>query len=85
MEYDKDKVDEMTLALLFLVASELQEGLGARAWKGFDGNTINRLHEKGWINEPKTKEMTLRMTKEGFKKSKQLFLKYFGEGEGRSE
>jgi len=81
MEYDKDKVDEMTLALLYLVASELQGGLGARAWKGFDGSTINRLYEKGWINEPKTKEMTLRMTEEGFKKSKQLFLEYFGQRE----
>jgi len=26
MEYDQDKVDEMTLALLYLVASELQGG-----------------------------------------------------------
>lgn len=81
MEYDQDKVDEMTLALLYLVATERQGGLGARAWKGFDGNTINRLHEKGWIKDPKSKEMTLYVTEEGFKKSKQLFLKHFGQKE----
>ena len=34
MEYDKDKVDEMTLALLFLVIHG-REG-EERAWKGFD-------------------------------------------------
>lgn len=31
MNYDQDKVDEMTLALLYLVASGYQKGLGARA------------------------------------------------------
>jgi hypothetical protein len=34
MEYDKDKVDDMTLALLFLVIHG-KEG-DERAWKGFD-------------------------------------------------
>ena len=36
MDYDKDKIDEITLALLYLVAWERQEGSGSRAWKGFD-------------------------------------------------
>jgi len=31
MNYDEDKVDEYTLALLYLVTHERQEGLGARA------------------------------------------------------
>jgi Domain of unknown function (DUF6429) len=82
MKYDQDKVDEMTLALLYLVTSPGQEGIGARAWRGFDMNTINRLYEKGWIRDPKTKAMSLYLTDDGFKKSEQLFLKYFGqEGE----
>jgi hypothetical protein len=78
MKYDQDKVDEMTLALLYLVTSGHQEGLGARAWKGFDWSTIMRLYKKGWIIEPKIKSMTLHLTEEGFKKSEQLFLQYFG-------
>ncbi len=31
----EQKVDEFILALLYLVTHERQEGLGARAWKGF--------------------------------------------------
>jgi hypothetical protein len=78
MQYDQDKVDEMTLALLYLVTTKIQ-GLGARAWKGFDSETINRLYQKGWIEEPKSKSMTFRVTEDGFKKSEQLFIKHFGQ------
>jgi hypothetical protein len=45
MNYDRDKIDEYTLALLYLVSHERHEGLGARAWKGFDWDTMNRLQE----------------------------------------
>jgi len=55
MDIDKDKVDELTLALLYLVTWERQEGLGARVWKGFDWETMDRLHEKGLISDPKSK------------------------------
>ena len=81
MKYDQDKVDEMTLALLYLVTSGREEGLGARAWKGFDSNTLNRLHEKGWIDDPKTKAMSLHLTEEGYRKSEQLFQEHFGQSE----
>jgi len=46
MDYEKEKVDEYTLALLYLVTHEREGGFGARAWKGFDWETMNRLHEK---------------------------------------
>ena len=45
MEYDKDKVDELTLALMFLVMTDRHKGLGARAWKGFDLETLGRLQD----------------------------------------
>ncbi len=35
MEYDKDKVDEMMLALLYLVASPLGGGKSIRGSKGY--------------------------------------------------
>jgi hypothetical protein len=35
VSYDKDKVDEFTLALLYLVMHNIDE-YGARAWKGSD-------------------------------------------------
>lgn len=78
MKYDREKVDEMTLALLFLVATKRKEGPGARAWKGFDGETLSRLHKKGWIERPKVKSLSLLLTEEGYKTSEQLFMKYFG-------
>lgn len=52
MNYDTDKIDEHTLTLLHLVVRARHEGLGARAWKGFDWDTMNRLHEKGYISNP---------------------------------
>ncbi len=75
MDYNKDKVDDMTLALLYLVMSRTPQG--ARAWKGFDASTLARLHQKGWIAEPKIKEMTLRITDEGIKRAEELFQQHF--------
>ena len=81
MKYDQDKVDEMTLALLYLVTSGYQKGLGARAWRGFDSNTIDRLYQKGWIDDPRNKTTSLHLTEEGYRKSQELFQKYFGQEE----
>ena len=77
MDYDKDKVDELTLALLFLVTHDRQEGLGARAWKGFDWDTMDRLYEKGFITNPASKAKSVAMTEDGFKTSEELFRKHF--------
>ena len=77
MDYDKEKVDEYTLALLYLVTHEREEGLGARAWKGFDWDTMNRLHEKSLIANPVGKAKSVGLTEEGFKKSESLFKKFF--------
>ncbi len=76
MEYDKDKVDELTLALLYLVMHDESEH-GARAWKGFDWDTMNRLHEKGFIGNPVGKAKSVVMTPEGCRKAKELFEKLF--------
>lgn len=77
MHYDKEKVDEYTLALLYLVTHGREEGFGARAWKGFDWDTMNRLHEKGLIRNPVGKAKSVGMTEEGFQQSESLFKKFF--------
>jgi hypothetical protein len=77
MEYNKNKVDEYTLALLYLVTHEVHEGIGARAWKGFDWATLNRLHEKGYISNPVSKTKSVIMDEEGYKKAEELFKKFF--------
>ena len=75
MEYDKDKVDEMALALLYLTTS--RDKYGARAWKGMDWGILDRLYEKGFIGDPKSKALSVSLTEEGGKLSEELFLKYF--------
>lgn len=77
MEYDENKIDEFTLALLYLVTHERHEGFGARAWKGFDWDTLNRLHEKGYISNPIGKAKSVGMSEEGFLKAKNLFEQHF--------
>ena len=77
MKYDQDKVDEMALALLFLVTSGHQEGQGARAWKGLDVNILGRLQAKGWIENPMNKSLSLHLTEIGYQKSKELFTRHF--------
>jgi hypothetical protein len=76
MEYDKDKVDEVTLALLYLVMHDEDE-YGARAWKGFDWDTMNRLHERGFIGNPVGKTKSVAVTPERCKRAKELFKKHF--------
>ena len=41
MEEDSDKIDEAVLALLYLTFHDKN-----RAWKSFDWDAMNRLHEK---------------------------------------
>ena len=73
MEYDKDKVDEVVLALLYLTLHD-----GCRAWKGHDWDALGRLHEKGMIDDPVGKTKSVVLTKEGLAKCRELFAKHFG-------
>jgi len=75
MEYDKDKVDEMMLALLYLTSSHDQ--YGTKAWKGINVEILDRLFQKGYISDPNSKTPTMTLSKEGADLSKQLFFKYF--------
>lgn len=78
MEYDKDKVDEMVLALLYLTMFDEN---GARAWKSHDWDALGRLHEKGYISDPKSKAKSVVMTEEGAQQARELFEKYFKSGD----
>jgi len=75
MEYDKDKVDEMVLALLHLTM--FNEPSGLRAWKGHDWDVLDRLHQSGYISDPKSKAKSVLVTEKGAKRSRELFENYF--------
>ena len=81
MDMDYDKIDDCTLALLYLVTSEGK--YGARAWKSFDWETMNRLHEKGYISDPKRKAKSVAVSEEGLARARELFEHFFARLGGR--
>ena len=66
----------MTLALLWLTT--FKDPVGLRAWKGQDWETMERLHEKGYISDPKSKAKSVVMSEEGERRSRELLAKHFG-------
>jgi hypothetical protein len=60
------------LGLLYLGLHETD-----RAWKGFDWDAMERLHEKGYITSPISTAKSVAFTEEGFKESERLFTKLF--------
>jgi Domain of unknown function (DUF6429) len=76
MDYNRDKVDEMVLALLTLTMFE--DRYETRAWKGQDWDVMDRLHERGYISDPKSKAKSVAMTEEGEEMARKLFARHFG-------
>jgi hypothetical protein len=72
MTVDKDRIDDAVLALLHLGLHDK-----CRAWKGFDWTVMNRLHEKGFINDPVGKAKSVVFTDEGLRRSEELFRELF--------
>ena len=75
MEIDEQKVDEISLALLYLTTFE--DKWGVRAWKGHSWDVLDRLHESGYIEDPRSKAKSVLLTEEGINRSKALFEKHF--------
>ena len=76
MDYDRDKVDELVLALLWLTAFDEDE-FGARAWKSHDWDALDRLHAAGYISDPKSKAKSVVLGPEGLKRARELFERHF--------
>lgn len=72
MKYDVDKLDEVILALLYLNYDE-----SGMAWKSFPWGSMDRLHEKGLISNPRSKNKSVYLTEEAFKKAETLLEKIF--------
>jgi len=64
MDYDKDKVDEFTLALLWL--TNFKGPAGTRAWKGHDWGAMERLLAKGFISDPRSKTKSVLLSKPNY-------------------
>ena len=74
MPLDLDRIDEATLALLYLSLHDER-----RAWKGFDWDATDRLHAKGLLDNPRNKNKTVVLTDEGLESAKAACARLFGE------
>ena len=91
---DLGKVDDAALALLWLTAwrdAVIPAGaLGPdapaaevwRTWKGLDWDVLDRLHAAGYLDDPKTKAKSVRLTPQGRTRAETLFETLFGRDDG---
>ena len=75
MKYDENKVDEMILALLWLNIFDDHDQ--KQCWKSFDWSAMDRLHNKGYLSDPKSKAKSVTLTEQGTAKGRELFEKHF--------
>jgi hypothetical protein len=73
MELDTSKIDDAVLALLLLGLHD-----ETRAWKSFDWDAMDRLHQAGLISDPKSKAKSVCFTDEGMKRAQDLLETMFG-------
>jgi hypothetical protein len=75
VDFDQDKVDEVVMGLLTLTMFE-DHGM-VRAWRGQAWEVLDRLFERGWIHDPKSKAKSVALTPEGAARARELFDKHF--------
>lgn len=73
MEYDDKLIEDAVLALLATFSSD-----DGNAWKGFDFEIMNRLHEHGLISNPLNKNKSIWLTEEGLERGRQIADRLFG-------
>ena len=78
MEYDKKKIEEVVLALLYYGAYQDRPPFW-RSWKNYNWEILDSLFEKGYISDPAIKKSrSVNLFDGGYKKGKEYFEKYFG-------
>lgn len=75
-EHDLDKIDEVTLILMYLTLHDFY-----RAWKGFNWDKLNRLYENRWLGNPRNKAKSVVFTEDGLAESERLFQQYFSKAD----
>ena len=73
---DKDKIADAAIALLSISMSE-DDGV-FRAWKSLDWGVLDDLHERGWIDDPKSKAKSVVITEEGRRRALEATARLFG-------
>lgn len=70
---DDRLLEDAVLALLAAYSSD-----NGNAWKGFDFELMNRLHEQGFISDPVNRNKSIWLTAEGLGRGRQLAGQLFG-------
>ena len=78
MDYDRDKVDEVVLALMYLTTFENRGGY--RAMKQFALDHLDRLEDKALIGGVRTQLKSIVLTTLGEQLSARYFRKHFADG-----
>ena len=73
MEYDEKLIEDAVLALLATFSSD-----SGNAWKGFDFEIMNRLHEHGFISDPVNRNKSIWLTEEGLERGRRIADQLFG-------
>ncbi|MGE3104612.1 MAG: DUF6429 family protein [Lysobacterales bacterium] len=73
MTYDPSRIDDAVLALLAAFSFD-----GGRSWKGFDFDVMDRLHARGFIENPVGKAKSVWITPEGIERGRKLAELMFG-------
>ena len=77
---DWTKIEEVALALLGMTLHDER-----RAWKALSWDITDRLHERGWIDDPRNKNKSVLLTDEGLRLAEELFHKHFANDPDRDE
>lgn len=72
MKPDTKKIDDAVLALMYLTVHD-----GCRAWKSFDWDATDRLHQQGLIEDPANKAKSVVFTERGLREAERLFNELF--------
>lgn len=79
MDIDSNRVEEVVLALLWLNVET-----SGTAWKGFDWQAMERLHERGLISNPVGKTKSVQLSEAGRLEGQRLCHALFASG-GRAK
>jgi catechol 2,3-dioxygenase-like lactoylglutathione lyase family enzyme len=72
-EVDRDKLAEAALAILSLTLHG-----GGRVWKGLDWDLMDLLHEKGWVEDPRSKAKSVVLSEDGERLARDFLRRHFG-------
>lgn len=72
---DTERLDEVVLALLW--ANAFESGALFRAWKSLDWETLDRLHAKGLIGNPRSQAKSVTLAPAAVERGQELFQKWF--------